>query len=130
MAVSDQPLELYGLGASLQQLSLRASCAAVCIPIVAVAVSWLLTGSPPDSNGTGGDLPPAALTLLLGTFVLVPMLALAAAGTGVATAYAILRSPSPARRRALRAGMVVGVAAWALLCAYWYVAFVVPALTA
>ena len=116
-----------GLLASLDDLSLRASFFAIGIPLLIVAV-WYLAG-----YGFGempaGALPRPMFALAMGSFVLVPMLALAGATTAFIVAAAAAWEARPTFRQWLRVLFIVAVGLWALVTAYAWDTVVLPGIT-
>ena len=116
-----------GLLGSLDDLSLRASFFAIGIPLLIVAV-WYAAGygfgeKPP------GALPRPMFALAMGSFVLVPMLALAGATTAFIIAAAAAWQARPTSRQWLRVLFLVAVGLWALVTAYAWDTAILPAIT-
>jgi hypothetical protein len=111
--------------ASLAELSLRSSLFAIVIPAV-VALGLRLTGHSITDGGEHGDLSFPALSVAIGSFVLIPMLAM----TGAATALMIvLHHLWYGRGSIWRAAFLLCLGAGALATAYAYDTVVIPAVT-
>ncbi|MGH2634091.1 MAG: hypothetical protein ACRDG3_11830, partial [Tepidiformaceae bacterium] len=113
--------------ASLDDLSLRASFFAIAIPLLIVTV-WYFAGY------GFGEKPAAALprpmfALAMGSFVLVPMLALAGATTAFIVAAAAAWEARPTLRQWLGVLFIVSVGLWALVTAYAWDTAVLPGIT-
>jgi hypothetical protein len=124
-----EPIWRTGLLGSLTDLSLRTSFIAIGVPITVVAIAYA-TGhrvDGPDVPNHPGD---ALLSVMIATFVLVPMFALAGATTALIVAIRIVLVAGPGLfARTLQASFLLAVATWAVLTAIAYDGFVVPRLT-
>jgi len=116
-----------GLLASLDDLSLRASFFAIGIPLLIVAV-WYVAGFG-FGETPSGSLPRPMFALAMGSFVLVPMLALAGATTAFIVAAAAAWEARPTFRQWLRVLFIVAVGLWALVTAYAWDTVVLPGIT-
>jgi hypothetical protein len=122
-----------GLLGSLEGLSLRASLAAICAPLLVLAMWFVFEHFLGGAVGTGcnGPCPPAEIPRPLfafevATFFLVPMLAMAGAVTSAMTAAI---SVARRRPRLLWDMFLVALGLWAMMTAVYYVVVVVPAIT-
>ena len=131
---SDVPLEgeprqdrqvAEGLLRSLAELSLRSSLFAIGIPAV-IALGFRLTGRSVTSGSSTGDLSFPILAVAIGSFVLIPMLALTGAATAAMVAAHLLWSGRGGGWRVL---FLVCLGAWALATAYAYDTVVIPSIT-
>ena len=116
------------LSRNLSELSLRASTIAIVVPLVVVTL-WYATGHSLDAGARGlGGQP--ALTLAVGSFVLVPMFALTGAATAAIVAAGTVGGRTrPTRRIVLESAFLAAVGAWAMVAAIAYDAIVIPAIT-
>lgn len=116
-----------GLLASLDDLSLRASFLAIGIPLL-IVIAWYIAGYGFGEKPSGA-LPRPMFALAMGSFVLVPMLALAGAATAFIIAAAAAWDARPTFRQWLRVLFIVSVGLWALLTAYAWDAVILPGIT-
>lgn len=122
-----------GLLRSLEGLSLRASLAAIFVPLGVLALWFVferfLGGATANGcNGSCGasDIPRPLFAIELAAFFMVPMLALAGALTSAVTTIVSLVER---RMHLLRSAFLVAMGLWALATAVYYVTVVVPAIT-
>jgi len=116
-----------GLLGSLDDLSLRASFFAIGIPLLIVGI-WYLAGYG-FGEKPAGALPRPLFALAMGSFVLVPMLALAGATTAFIVAASAAWEARPTFRQWLRVLFLVAVGLWALVTAYTWDTAILPAIT-
>lgn len=116
-----------GLIASLSDLALTSSLLAVCAPVL-VMVVHLATGHPLDS-ARSSQLPGPLLALAMGTFVLVPMLALTGAASSLLVTGALIFSKTRTGQSWSRAVFLICVAAWGVVTAVIYDVVVIPVIT-
>jgi hypothetical protein len=121
-----------GIVGSFDGLSIRASLGAILLPL-AVLVAKLIfdatTGGPgiaPDGEPAPEDIPRALFIIEVGTFFLVPMLALTGAVTAVLFLFA---STYAGRPPILRCLFLLFAAGWAMVTAVYYLWVIVPAIT-
>ena len=122
---NDQQPRPQGLAGSLSELALTSSLLAVCAPVLVLAIN-LVTGHQLNSaERSHGPL----LALAMGTFVLVPMLALTGAVSALLVAGgAIFSHPRPPQTIS-RTAFLLCVAAWGVVSAVVYDVVVIPAIT-
>ena len=124
-----EPIWRTGLLGSLTDLSLRTSFVAIGVPIIVVAIAYA-TGHRVDGPDVPNQPGNALLSVMIATFVLVPMFALAGAVTALIVAIRIVLISGPGfLLRTLHAAFVLAVAAWAIVTAMAYDGYVVPRLT-
>ncbi len=124
----EPPWRQRGLIRSLNDLSLRTSFAAICLPMGVVAVAYA-TGNALHASDPNPDPGVPLLSLALGTFVLVPMLALTGALTAIVLAISLLWLPGAGSlTRTMHALFVLAVGVWAVVTAAAYDWYVVPRL--
>jgi hypothetical protein len=116
-----------GLYASLCDLSLRASLCAIASPLLVVA-AWLATGRGGD-DAVAADIPQPLFAFAILSFILVPMLALAGAVTGIFVAFMTAWRPGGDRSSAWRSGFLVALGCWAVVSAAYYDVAVIPVIT-
>ena len=120
----DRPVA-EGLLRSLSELSFRSSLFAIGLP-VAIALGFRLTGHSVTNGSSNGGLPFAVLSVAIGSFVLIPMLALTGAATAAMVAGHVLWF---GRGNGWRALFLVCLGAWAMVTAYAYDTVVIPSIT-
>jgi hypothetical protein len=117
-----------GLLGSLDDLALRAALLALALPLGVLLIRFAL-GFRPGDTVAHGDITGPLLAITLATYILVPMLALAAA----AGATGVMLGAAMAQRltfwRLWRGAFLLVVAAWAVAGAYIYDAVVIPRIT-
>ncbi len=118
----------HGLLGSLHDLALWCCMAAIGAPVVAVSVAFL-GGHEFFADGDSGPPSRPLMALVLASFILVPMLALAGAICSLAVSVGLVWAGDPGPVRAWRAGFLVAVAVMALVVAAVYVLYFVPDLT-
>lgn len=124
-----EPIWRTGLLGSLTDLSLRTSFVAIGIPLTVVAIAYA-TGHRVDGPDVPNHPGNALLSVMIATFVLVPMFALAGAATALIVAIRIVLVSGPGfLARTLQAAFLLAVAAWAVVTAIAYDGYVVPRLT-
>ena len=114
-----------GLLRSLAELSLRSSLFAIGLP-AGIALAFRLTGHSVTGGGSNGHLSFPVLSVAIGSFVLIPMLALTGAATAMMVAGHLLWFGRGSGWRTL---LLVCLAAWALVTAYAYDTIVIPSIT-
>lgn len=120
----DRPVA-EGLLRSLSELSLRSSLFAIGLP-AGIALAFRITGHSVTSGSSTGDLAFPVLAVAIGSFVLIPMLALTGAATAAMVAGHLLWFGRGSRWRPL---FLVCLAAWAVVTAYAYDTVVIPSIT-
>lgn len=122
-----------GLLSNLEDLSLRASLAAICLPLLVVGAQFAFEAffgrdAPEDCEIAcrAATLPKALFALELGAFFLVPMLALAGALLSGVTA---ITTVVQRRHALLRSAFLMALGLWAVATAAIYVGVVLPELT-
>jgi hypothetical protein len=118
----------HGLLGSLHELALWCCTAAIGVPVIAVSLAFL-GGHQFFIVRDAGPPSRPLLALVLASFILVPMLALAGAICGLTVSLGLARTSDPGPVRAWRAAFLVAVAALALLVAGAYDLYFVPDLT-
>ncbi len=114
-----------GLLRSLSELSLRSSLFALGLP-AGIALAFRITGHSITGGGSNGGLSFPVLSVAIGSFVLIPMLALTGAATAMMVAVHLLWFGRGSGWRAL---FLVCLGAWALVAAYAYDTVVIPSIT-